>query len=95
MATFKVHGQIYHNLGSLQPLQSEPQFLQFYFMGNLQTQAEHRCGVIPGTQINIILPLQEMIHQVNTYVLVSNIFWSILHPLSFGPRPREEASWAA
>ena len=68
MPTFKVQGQIYHILGSLQPLQKEPQFLQLYFMGNLQAQAERRCGVIPGTHINIVLSLQEMIHQVNTYV---------------------------
>ena len=81
MPTFKVQGQIYHNLGSLQPLQNEPKFLQLYFMGNLQAQAERRCGVIPGIQINIILPLQEMIHQVNTYVQ------SFKYVLEYPPSP--------
>lgn len=32
--TFKIKGQIYHKVGSLQPMQNEPhRFLQIYFMG--------------------------------------------------------------
>ncbi|GBO09285.1 hypothetical protein AVEN_111478-1 [Araneus ventricosus] len=35
MPTFKVQGQVYHRIGSLQPLwNEEPKFLQIYFVGD-------------------------------------------------------------
>ncbi|KAL8594538.1 hypothetical protein ACOMHN_028892 [Nucella lapillus] len=61
--TFKVHGQVYHSVGSLLPAPgNEPEFLQIYFMVNDQEQAEQRCLVVPGLRQDIVFNLQEMIH---------------------------------
>ncbi len=44
MPTFKVQGQVYHRIGSLLPLQNEDsQYLQIYFVGVQQNQAQRRC----------------------------------------------------
>lgn len=69
MPTFKIQGQIYHKAGSLLPLHNEaPKFLQIYFMGDEIEQANHRGNHNPGTENHIILSLQQMLHQHNTYV---------------------------
>lgn len=69
MPTFKVQGQVYHKLGSLLPLPNkEHQFLQIYFMGDEQKEANQRCNNIPGTRPEIVLELQKMLHQQNVYV---------------------------
>lgn len=69
MPTFKVQGQVYHLIGSLQPLPNEePKFLQVYFMGDSLEQATHRCSYIPGLQIDIVMPLQEMLHTNNALI---------------------------
>lgn len=53
MPTFKVQGQVYHHIGSLQPLPNEePQFLQLDFVGDLQKQAEQRCTHVGGTRLD-------------------------------------------
>ena len=50
MPTFKVQGQVYHRVGSpLPPPNKEHQFLQIYFMGDEQKEADRRCKNIPGT----------------------------------------------
>ncbi|XP_062522088.1 uncharacterized protein LOC134196887 [Corticium candelabrum] len=69
MPTFKVQGQVYHRIGDMQPQSGEnPEFLQIYFMGHKQEQAETRCRAVPGVKIDIILSLQEMLHNVINYV---------------------------
>ena len=69
MPTFKVQGQVYHRIGSLLPEENENcQFLQIYFMGNQENQAQRRCNVSEGTKLHIILSLQEMLHSRNSYV---------------------------
>ena len=67
--TFKVQGQVYHRIGSLLPLPDEsPQFLQVYFMGNEQIEADHRCDIIPGVRRSIVLSLQRMLHENNNLI---------------------------
>lgn len=69
MPTFKVQGQVYHRIGSMQPMvNEEPQFLQLYFVGNYKEQATRRNSISPGTEMDIILELQEMLHTRNNYV---------------------------
>ena len=76
MQTFKVQGQVYHRIGSLLPEENENSlFLQIYFMGNQENQAQRQCNVNEGTKLNIILSLQEMLHSRNSYV---NTFKSVL-----------------
>jgi hypothetical protein len=56
MSTFKVHGQLYPRVGSLMPLSNEEhQFLQIYFMGDEQQEANQRCSNIPSTRQEIVL----------------------------------------
>ncbi|KAL8587420.1 hypothetical protein ACOMHN_062153 [Nucella lapillus] len=62
-------GKVYHSVGSLLPAPgNEPEFLQIYFMGNDQEQAEWRCSVVPGLRQDIVFNLQEMLHTSNNYV---------------------------
>ncbi|CAF3254328.1 unnamed protein product [Rotaria sp. Silwood2] len=79
MPTFKIQGQVYHRIGSLLPLTNEePKFLQIYFMGDEQQQARQRCNNIPGTRQDIVIDLQRMLHQYNSYV---HIFKSTLEKM--------------
>ncbi|XP_075425538.1 uncharacterized protein LOC142465468 [Ascaphus truei] len=65
-STFKVQGQVYHRAGSLLPLpEQDPQFLQIYFMGDEQQQADQRCHWIPNTRRDIVISLQRMLHEHN------------------------------
>ncbi|CAG4965248.1 unnamed protein product [Parnassius apollo] len=42
--TFKIQGQVYHQIGSLMPmLDNDPKFLQIYFMGNCEERVTTRC----------------------------------------------------
>ncbi|XP_023225002.1 uncharacterized protein LOC111625972 [Centruroides sculpturatus] len=46
MPIFKVQGQVYHLIGSLQPLpQKTPQFLQIYFVGEDERETSLRCSI--------------------------------------------------
>ena len=71
MPTFKVQGQVYHRVGSLlPPANEEPKFLQIYFMGDSRQEANQRCNNIPGTQIDIVMDLQQLLHEHNPYVRI-------------------------
>lgn len=68
MPTFKVQGQIYHRIGSLLPLPNkEPQFLQLYFISDMEEQARKRKD-FTGTDLQIIKMLQEMLDKKNNYI---------------------------
>ncbi|KYO26112.1 hypothetical protein Y1Q_0003864 [Alligator mississippiensis] len=69
MPTFKVQGQVYHQIGSLMPLlNEEPKFLQIYFMGDNTKQAEQHCNNVIQTNLQVVLQLQDMLHKENNYV---------------------------
>jgi hypothetical protein len=79
MPTFKVQGQIYHRIGSLLPCPNQsPKFLQIYFMGDEQLQADQRCQNIPGTRRNIIEHLQRLLCVHNQLI---NTFTTALEQL--------------
>jgi hypothetical protein len=68
-STFRVQGQVYHRIGSLLPMPNEnAKFLQIYFMDNFHEQAQQRAGLFKGLKEQLILDLQEMLHQQNPYV---------------------------
>ena len=74
MPTFKIRGQVYHALGSVNPEEGmAEQFLQIYFMGDSVSEASRRSAVIPGTNMNILGPLQEMLHTNNRYLPMNDI----------------------
>jgi hypothetical protein len=69
MPTFKVKGQIYHKVGALLPFPNEsPLFLQIYFVGDEQVEANQRCDAIADTRRDIVFSLQRLLHQHNALV---------------------------
>ncbi|XP_041451342.1 uncharacterized protein LOC121404970 isoform X1 [Drosophila obscura] len=71
MQTFKIQGQIYHRAGSLLPFDNaDHQFLQLYFIGNAEDEADRRCAIITNTRRQIIFDLQNMFHEHNELVQV-------------------------
>jgi PIF1-like helicase/Helitron helicase-like domain at N-terminus len=75
MPTFKVHGQVYHRVGSLLPVQDQQgnqapsKILQIYFMGDTNREKDVRKSFNPkATRDEIILGLQEMLHSHNHYI---------------------------
>ncbi|CAE1274450.1 unnamed protein product [Acanthosepion pharaonis] len=83
--TFKVQGQVYHRIGSLLPeTATDSAFLQIYFIADYNQQADARMGIIPENDTgqdnhprrDIIMSLQQMLHETNSYVRngVLNIF---------------------
>ena len=62
-STFRVQGQVYHRIGSLQPLpNATPEFLQLYFIADQNEQAQQRRINFPQTRLDVTLRLQEMLH---------------------------------
>ena len=69
MPTFTVQGQVYHLHGSLLPETGEPPaFLQIYFMGDEDAQAQQRCEAFPNVDKTIVAQLQKFLHENNNYV---------------------------
>lgn len=69
MLTFKIQGQVYHRIGSVLPLYAnEPSFLQLYFVGNDEKEAELRSYLFPAIKPSLIGQLQKMLHNHNQYV---------------------------
>ncbi len=69
MPTFKVQGQVYHLIGSLEPSPEEDaKFLQIYFMGNRKEQCEKRCSNFEQLNRDTIYELQDMLHSHNELV---------------------------
>ena len=69
MPTFKVQGQVYHQVGSLlaRP-DDEAKFLQIYFITDAQEQAQRRCNVSEGTREEIVKSLQDLLHETDNLV---------------------------
>jgi len=69
MPTFKIQGQVYHKGGSLLPMQDEDtKFLQIYFLGDEEAEAQRRCSIIPAVNKQLIESLQRMLHIHNYYI---------------------------
>lgn len=69
MPTFKVQGQVYHQIGSLLPVPEEnPQFLQIYFMDNVEKEIDRRCMFSTTTNREIITKLRIMLHENNCLI---------------------------
>ena len=67
--TFKVQGQVYHQIGSLLPAYNkDPAFLQIYFMDNVEEEIDRRCAFSEATRRAIIAELQGLFHEHNGLV---------------------------
>ncbi|CAH0697151.1 unnamed protein product [Spodoptera exigua] len=67
MPTFKVQGQVYHQIGSLLPTDT-PKFLQVYFISDFHEQANVRSRHIPNLDSGLVRGLQSMLHNVNPHI---------------------------
>jgi hypothetical protein len=70
----QIQAQIYLRAGSLLPFpDTEPQFLQIYFVGNSNDELNRRCAIAPSARRQIILDLQIFFHQHNELVQLFKI----------------------
>lgn len=69
--TFCIHREIYHNIGSLLPLQdiASPKFAQLYIY-DTEHEVQNRMNVMPFLDPTILTDLQQMLDQINPYVAV-------------------------
>jgi hypothetical protein len=69
--TFRIHGEMYHRIGTLLPNpENSPSFAQIYIY-DTDHEINNRLSVIPNLDFNILIELQQMLHEINPYV---NIF---------------------
>lgn len=67
--TFSIQGQVYHRIGSIFPMPNQqPTFMQIYFIGDEDVQAQRRCELIPGVDRIIVDELQRLLHEQNQLV---------------------------
>lgn len=67
--TYKIQGQCYHKIGALLPSSGEQsKYAQVFFMGGSEQEADQRCLLNPGVDHEIILGLQQMLHDTHPYV---------------------------
>ncbi|KAL8616073.1 hypothetical protein ACOMHN_064623 [Nucella lapillus] len=82
--TFKVHGQVYHSIGSLLPAPgNEPEFLQIYFMGNDQEQAERRCLCVANRQPQFSSYWAKILHVISMSPETGLCYFLQNHNLTF------------
>ncbi|CAG8640302.1 2430_t:CDS:2, partial [Diversispora eburnea] len=68
--TFRIHGEIYHRIGTLLPdPNANPQFAQIYIY-DTNNEIQNRMNIIPDLDPIILAELQQMLHQVNPYVKI-------------------------
>uniref|UniRef100_A0A034VWY0 Uncharacterized protein n=1 Tax=Bactrocera dorsalis TaxID=27457 RepID=A0A034VWY0_BACDO len=66
--TFKIHGQVYHVIGSLLPApNTTPKFLQIY-LSSEEEQLSLRQSATPTLQRGILKSIQEILRANNVYV---------------------------
>lgn len=65
----QIQGQVYHQVGSLLPLpDAEFEFLQIYFIGDEDQEADRRCAISSNARRDIVAQIQTMLHQNNELV---------------------------
>ena len=68
MYTFRIHGSIYHRIGSLTPsLNTTPKFAQLY-IHDTDNEIDNRLLNFSGLDKKILLELQKEMHKLNPYV---------------------------
>lgn len=70
MSNFKTQGPIYYTVGSLFPVDSSDlKFLQIYFVGDDNSEAELRHKIIPNFDPIIVIELQKMVNLHNNLII--------------------------
>ncbi|RGB32558.1 hypothetical protein C1646_626032, partial [Rhizophagus diaphanus] len=66
--TFHIHGEMYHRIGSLLPnSETQPQFAQIYIY-DTDHEIQNRLNIMPRLDPIILGELQQMLHDINSYV---------------------------
>ena len=66
--TFTIQGKLYHSIGSLLPGDGDtPKFAQLYFY-DTDNEVDNRLNHVQHLKRPILCQLQEMLHEVNSYV---------------------------
>ena len=69
--TFRIHGNMYHRIGTLLPnSETPPQFAQIYIY-DTDHEIQNRLNAMDNLDSTILAELQQMLHDINPYV---NIF---------------------
>jgi len=71
--TFTIQGLIYHQIGSLLATHGQSKFLQIYFMGDKNSEADRRCQNIQDVERKTVLKMQRMLHDHNASLTPSKI----------------------
>ncbi|GFW19362.1 helitron_like_N domain-containing protein [Trichonephila clavipes] len=72
--TFRIQGQIYHTIGSLLPAtNTQPKFLQVYFMGDKEGQVNRCSEYVQGVERNTVQKIQVLHDQNMMNILVHEI----------------------
>ncbi|GFX61038.1 helitron_like_N domain-containing protein [Trichonephila clavipes] len=67
--TFTIQGQIYHTwLFVLPATNTQPKFLQVYFMGDKEAQVNRRSEYVQGVERNTVQKIQQVLHDHNILV---------------------------
>ncbi|GFW10536.1 ATP-dependent DNA helicase [Trichonephila clavipes] len=67
--TFTIQMQIYHTIGSLLPAtNTQPKFLQVYFMGDKEAQVNRRSEYVQGVERKTVQKIQQVVHDHNILV---------------------------
>ncbi|XP_050340695.1 uncharacterized protein LOC126767147 [Bactrocera neohumeralis] len=78
-STFKIQGQVYHQIGSLLPMpDADPKFLQICFMGDEEKQANTRCAYNRIEQIEE----REIVEILETFLQSNNQLVRLFKSLS-------------
>ncbi|GBP04502.1 hypothetical protein EVAR_3879_1 [Eumeta japonica] len=88
--TFTIQGQVYHTIGSLLPAtNTQPKFLQVYFMGDEEAQVNRRSEYVQGLDRNTVQKIQQVLHNHNILVhefkmakdrVTSDNYKVVIHP---------------
>ena len=69
LPTFKVTGQVYHQIGTLIPGENySHRYLQVYFVGEDKRELSVRCSRYAEIDKNLVNSLQSMLHRINCYI---------------------------
>src|ERR1051325_706883 len=68
ISNFRIHGQIYHCIGSLLPENGQPPMFAQLYIYDTEYENENRHNIMQDLDSNILLHLQSMLDECNPYI---------------------------
>jgi hypothetical protein len=66
--TFRIHGQVYHTIGSLLPDNDMHKYMQIYFLDSTSEETATRMNIHTGLKASILQSVQSELHANNYWV---------------------------